>query len=323
MIFTRSTTTAAVTMHPMHPPLADNNGTDSIESCMNDAARKQPWEVSSKRKRKRVDDNEDCRPSKHPRCQIDLEDVLGIFALPINKRKRVEKEHFTRNMSEGKQQMVGIAKKAIHRELKAKVCPWPSTNERATFLANKNALRQELKAKVPPLEPYVFGIAKANDTVWNTDDKEAMKDYTGDGYIAMNKALRSGNVAEVMQVRIAAVKHAMSKTGALEVFQGNVFRGALLPPKITPTLKKLALYSDAAFLSTSEKRKVATATFGGSKFSTLFMIESKTGLDVSGYSDSPKEKEVLFLPGTTFEITDVVKKGDNPCAVVKMEEVVL
>ena len=56
--------------------------------------------------------------------------------------------------------------------------------------------------------------------------------------------------------------------------------------------------TDATFTSSSSATDQA---FSGSH---QFAIESRTGRDISFLSSRPEEKEVLFPPGTQFEVLD-------------------
>jgi len=107
----------------------------------------------------------------------------------------------------------------------------------------------------------------------------------------------------------------MTKT-KLKTHVGTVFRGAKLPSSMVEDLQPGATFCDPAFLSTSTER---TSAFGGG--GVLFVIESKSGVDVSKVSKNKKEAEVLFRPSTMFKITAVEKVGVGGFdTTVKMEE---
>lgn len=69
----------------------------------------------------------------------------------------------------------------------------------------------------------------------------------------------------------------------MEMFKNNFYRG------------KIDIYP--AFTSSSANRFEA---FDGN---FLFIISSKNGRVVGDYSDNPREEEILFSPGTRFEVT--------------------
>ena len=152
---------------------------------------------------------------------------------------------------------------------------------------------------------------------WNKLDEKAIKDYTGSGYRELNEALRSGSATKKQQQRIDAVVRAMSKP-RIRVYKGTVYRGAKLPPKIKKTLRAGGTFTDPAFLSTSKEKGKAYFTPGRGR-SILFVIESKTGVDVTGDSvHGLKEEEILFRPGTVFRIKSV--ETGEVGTVVSMEE---
>ena len=53
--------------------------------------------------------------------------------------------------------------------------------------------------------------------------------------------------------------------------------------------------------------------------SITLVIESKTGRDVSKFSQYPEEQEVLFLPLTGFEVISVEKDGWEEYTIVLKE----
>ena len=155
-------------------------------------------------------------------------------------------------------------------------------------------------------------------------DKWAMLDYTGPGYAVFNEALRSRSVSADVQHRIDAVVRAMSKS-RIKVHTGTVYRGAALPSSIQETLLAGATFVDSAFLSSSSKISVALSSKFFSQGSTLFKIESKTGVDVSAWSKYKNEAEVLFRPSTLFKIKSVEEKCHDLhglFTLVTMEELV-
>lgn len=124
-------------------------------------------------------------------------------------------------------------------------------------------------------------------------DLDALKDYTGPGYQELNNALRAGTVDPSQQARINAIEQALGK---LPNHQGPVFRGTDLPSDVLAQYKPGEVITEKAFTSTST---ASTQAFPGS---TQFTILSKSGKDVSQYSQYPGEQEILFPPGARFEI---------------------
>ena len=100
----------------------------------------------------------------------------------------------------------------------------------------------------------------------------------------------------------------------LEVCNKYVYRGTdFLPEDIGREMRVGECFSDPGFLSTtSDEEQCYSGEFP-------FMILSKTGVDISAFSVFRLEREVLFRPGTVFEIMSV-DRHDGVCSVV-LEEV--
>jgi hypothetical protein len=144
----------------------------------------------------------------------------------------------------------------------------------------------------------------------NDHDFDAMDDYTGDGYIIMNRALRLSNISSPVQTRINAVVKALIKLSTREdvVYQGTVFRGTSLPESFLRTIVPGATFSDPAFMSTSTTPSVAENFHMMQPDGAIlvgFVIRSKTGVDVEKLSCMEGEDEVLFRPNTQFRIQSV------------------
>jgi len=135
-------------------------------------------------------------------------------------------------------------------------------------------------------------------------DRWAIEDYTGPGFGVMNRALRAGATSADEQQRIDAVLRAMSKH-RLKSYEGTVYRGAKLPPAIRDTLRPGATFADPGFLSCSSDEMRAYTFRPSGDGSFTFVIESKTGVDVSKFSKHKHEAEVLFRPSTTFQIQSI------------------
>ncbi|MEU4312390.1 ADP-ribosyltransferase domain-containing protein [Nocardia sp. NPDC024068] len=90
-----------------------------------------------------------------------------------------------------------------------------------------------------------------------------------------------------------------SAIAKLRNYSGTVFRGAHLSDDALARYKPGSIVTEAAFTSTSRSKSRA---FGGN---THFKIRSSTGKRLGGYSAKPHEKEVLFPPGTGFEVVKV------------------
>ncbi|MDQ7823621.1 MAG: ADP-ribosyltransferase domain-containing protein [Candidatus Eremiobacteraeota bacterium] len=109
-----------------------------------------------------------------------------------------------------------------------------------------------------------------------------------------------------------------SALNKLPPFQGTVYRESRLygdqPDQYEPgkTVKELA------FTSTSSETQGAAQRMGN----TLFIISSETGRAIDRFSRHPREKEVLFPPGTEFKVLGREEKilDGKPMTVILMEE---
>lgn len=151
-------------------------------------------------------------------------------------------------------------------------------------------------------------------------DRAALVDYTADGkgFIEMNGALRRGGYIPVgCQARIDAVCLAVSKLARFNRYGGTVYRSTWLPPKILNKLQPGKTFVDKAFVSTSLDKMVPLEF----NFNIYFVITSKTGVDVSRYSEKRGEREILFRPGTKFLVKSVEHTEGKDYPVCTMEEV--
>ena len=130
------------------------------------------------------------------------------------------------------------------------------------------------------------------------EDLVALRGYTSNDYDFINKALRSGNPAELAQVE-NYIKTAASGLNEMPTYEGTVYRGTKLPPDAAAKYQAGETVTEAAFTSSAASNKAA---FDGD---TLFVINSKTGHDVSMLSVYGHEQEVLFSPGTSFKVLKV------------------
>jgi len=85
-------------------------------------------------------------------------------------------------------------------------------------------------------------------------------------------------------------------------------------------LRPGANFCDPAFLSTSAKKDIAFDSNSIGRGCIVFVIGSKTGVDVSKESRHKDEAEILFRPSTLFKIKAVETGPEGIITVVKMEE---
>ncbi|MET9492785.1 ADP-ribosyltransferase domain-containing protein [Nocardia sp. NPDC006630] len=144
------------------------------------------------------------------------------------------------------------------------------------------------------------GTGKVLPATLTQADEDAIAAYTNPYtglYEELNSALRAGSVDATQKAQIKAVEEALAK---LPDHNGVVFRGTDLPPNVLAKYEKGTVVTEDAFTSTSAS---ADEAFPGD---TQFTILSKYGKDVSLHSDVPSEQEVLFPPGTQFDVVSKV-----------------
>lgn len=148
------------------------------------------------------------------------------------------------------------------------------------------------------------------------EEAAAIRSYTGDTYRELNADLRAGKYASdpYLQAYVDAAQHGLAK---MPKYVGRSIRGMGVGPdaleRVLSTYRKGAIVEDSAFVSSSSSEHAA---FSGN---VVLQINGKTGVDVSAFSKSPKEQEVLFMPGTRFMVDEVVQYNDK--YVITMTEV--
>jgi hypothetical protein len=147
-----------------------------------------------------------------------------------------------------------------------------------------------------------------------TEDLVAVRGYTSSDYAEINRALRSGDPAELKRLD-AYIKAAESGLNQLPSYRGEVFRGTDLPPEVASKYKAGEVVTEDAFTSTS-------AEFGR-EFSgnTQFIIESQNGKRIDYLSEFPSETEVLFAPNSQFKVLEVEVDPSTGRRQIMMNEV--
>eukprot|EP00698_Gefionella_okellyi_P018236 TRINITY_DN5444_c0_g2_i1.p1 TRINITY_DN5444_c0_g2~~TRINITY_DN5444_c0_g2_i1.p1 ORF type:complete len:128 (-),score=18.93 TRINITY_DN5444_c0_g2_i1:218-601(-) len=86
---------------------------------------------------------------------------------------------------------------------------------------------------------------------------------------------------------------------------GKTYRGIGKVTSVTvlKAIKMGLVWTWAAFSSTSVAPAAADKFSKGSSFT--FTIHGLTGRDISGFSQFPGEKEVLFVPGTMMRVLEI------------------
>lgn len=136
-----------------------------------------------------------------------------------------------------------------------------------------------------------------------TDDQiGALHGYTtNEGYQWINPALRGQTpLSPQMEAFVTHANEGLAKLPSYTL--GDTFRGTTLPEDVMSRMQVGLPTSDAAFLSTSADRALA---FNGNVKMTL---QGVTGKDIS-FLSGHREAEVLFGPGTRFNVVDRVDNG--------------
>ena len=131
-----------------------------------------------------------------------------------------------------------------------------------------------------------------------TEDLVAVRGYTGEDHYEINQALRTKDKTELERLD-PYIKCAASGLDQMPLHQGTVYRGTDLSSSEAKKYKKGVVVTEQAFTSSSYDEYEA---FDGN---TKFIIDSASGKDVSFISEHSDESEVLFKPGTKFEVLDV------------------
>lgn len=136
-----------------------------------------------------------------------------------------------------------------------------------------------------------------------TDDQiGALHGYTtNEGYQWINPALRGQTpFSPQMEAFVAHANEGLAKLPSYTL--GDTFRGTTLPSDVLSRMQVGLPTSDAAFLSTSADPALAF------KGNVKMTVQGITGKDIS-FLSGHKEAEVLFAPGTRFNVVDRVDNG--------------
>ncbi|MEU6188056.1 ADP-ribosyltransferase [Nocardia sp. NPDC047038] len=144
-------------------------------------------------------------------------------------------------------------------------------------------------------------VIQPNSLLTHTEHLE-LRNYTSEGYMELNKALREGTVTPAQQARIDAINHALTK---LPRYEGNVYRGAEIGPKISAKYQPGQVVTEDAFTSTTSKPR--SAFYGNVRFNIL----SRSGRSVKEYSRFPSEEEILFPSGSKFKVLRRTESRDS------------
>lgn len=144
-------------------------------------------------------------------------------------------------------------------------------------------------------------------------EANALQDYTGDRFVEINQALRSGKDKLASDKKlISLIDKALDKSPK---YEGLVFRKIDASPELIEQLQKGKTFSDKAYMSTSKNKP----RFYGSE-SIVMQIVGKSGVDISGVShNSVSEQEVLFPRNAKFEVIRAERHESGAWAAILKE----
>ena len=163
------------------------------------------------------------------------------------------------------------------------------------------------KARMPSRLTYVsIGGHKQFDL---TDPElVAVWDYTGGGYSALNRNLRSADAGR--RERVGNFKRTLQAALArLPDSTGDKRRGANLSAGDIARYRTGAEIVETFFVSASKP-------FRGN---AQFVIQSRHGKDIKSFSQIPSEAEVLFAADTRFRVREVRVEGETTH--IELEEI--
>jgi hypothetical protein len=143
------------------------------------------------------------------------------------------------------------------------------------------------------------------------EDVMAVNNYTSSEYDPINAHLRWGK--EIGKDQDLTIKRTDEALKAMPKFNGTVYRGTKLSQDLIDGYKVGETITERAYVSTSRSKDQA---FAGN---ARFVIQSKSGVDVSASSNYEKEQEVLIPRNSKFKVLRKRKqKGDT---IIYLEEV--
>ncbi|MFE3984320.1 toxin glutamine deamidase domain-containing protein [Nocardia tengchongensis] len=134
------------------------------------------------------------------------------------------------------------------------------------------------------------------------EERDALHRYTDpdtDVFSDLNHRLRNEFELSPEQQKLSTdIAAGLEK---LPEYNGTVWRGTHLSPNQLAVYVHGAKITEPSLTSTSrDPRRIFTSN-------VEFIMHSESGRDISAISARPREKEVLFKPGTTFEVRGVVE----------------
>jgi hypothetical protein len=177
--------------------------------------------------------------------------------------------------------------------------------EPTAFTPEETATFKELSGMAEPNQAKTWmasakaEIAAGNSKGLSHSDISHIKAYTGSGYRKTNSQLRKGTID------VDTFKHTRNLEKALDKlppYKGEVGRKTDLSPEQFAKYQPGMVVKERGFTSSAKDKKKWSGDYH-------FVIQSKTGRDVSSLSSHKGETEVLFKPDTAFRVTKISGKS--------------
>jgi hypothetical protein len=154
------------------------------------------------------------------------------------------------------------------------------------------------------------------------DESAAVYLYTMEGgqnsfYKVLNKALRSEN-RPALKPWFPFLKLFDVALKKLPNVKGSVWRG--VPGDVTQQFTKGLVLTWWSISSCSQSMDIVQDFLGSDNNSTLFMIETVNGKDISSYSYYPRESEILLGLGTELRVKSNTLKHQGGLNIVHLVE---
>jgi hypothetical protein len=179
-----------------------------------------------------------------------------------------------------------------------------------------------------PPNPAVGRLLGQTEQVWhqlNTDQRNALQDYSTTGYTAINRYLRTGEVNPRNQSdadkEVKKLDSVFEKASLPENF--TVYRGIdeSVINAMKDNLKVGAEFALLGFTSTTYDEKIANNFSRGNKKTAIIEIDLPKGakaLAIENHTQLKAEREVLLDRGMKFKVTEVKIRNIHGGAFSKM-----
>lgn len=149
------------------------------------------------------------------------------------------------------------------------------------------------------VNPYTESY-ELSDGMLATIDTYILREYTRNLFRPINRILRESGDLSSFEYLVRVLCSRLNKTEQMR--SGKVVRVTNLRPEILEAYKPGRFILEKGFLSTSETEEGLEEyqIYGVRTPNTHFTIESRSGRKIKFFAAAELEREVLFLPGTSF-----------------------